>query len=256
MSELTVGRLLDTTHLRSKVMARGTLITELVRCAWANPRSFEMIDEVIRSFCVSELHWPLYLLLNFQSQCILACFSMRLTLCKPPSDFKSSNDSPDRTEGPISFSSLPFLPKVYYLMSCGFLCLCFWEGIPAVVRGLRLLKGNMRILVYSVHLSELRFCCPDSCYGNSLQIVLNFTSMDLFKSRLCWYDYVEVRDGYWRKAPLLGEWPLDSFKRGAIECSLGCRVIVWKGPEWQQSQEALNGLCHCKTQSTPFGHTC
>nr|XP_017203939.1 tolloid-like protein 2 [Oryctolagus cuniculus] len=28
--------------------------------------------------------------------------------------------------------------------------------------------------------------------------------MDLFKSRLCWYDYVEVRDGYWRKAPLLG----------------------------------------------------
>ncbi|XP_011372341.1 tolloid-like protein 2 [Pteropus vampyrus] len=36
------------------------------------------------------------------------------------------------------------------------------------------------------------------------KIILNFTSMDLFKSRLCWYDYVEVRDGYWRKAPLLG----------------------------------------------------
>uniref|UniRef100_A0A6I8N3E4 Metalloendopeptidase n=1 Tax=Ornithorhynchus anatinus TaxID=9258 RepID=A0A6I8N3E4_ORNAN len=36
------------------------------------------------------------------------------------------------------------------------------------------------------------------------KIVLNFTSMDLFKSRLCWYDYIEVRDGYWRKAPLLG----------------------------------------------------
>ncbi|XP_025773583.1 tolloid-like protein 2 [Puma concolor] len=36
------------------------------------------------------------------------------------------------------------------------------------------------------------------------KIVLTFTSMDLFKSRLCWYDYVEVRDGYWRKAPLLG----------------------------------------------------
>ncbi|XP_009953207.1 PREDICTED: tolloid-like protein 2, partial [Leptosomus discolor] len=35
------------------------------------------------------------------------------------------------------------------------------------------------------------------------KIMLNFTSMDLFKSRLCWYDYVEVRDGYWRKAPLL-----------------------------------------------------
>ncbi|XP_065407657.1 tolloid-like protein 2 isoform X3 [Chrysemys picta bellii] len=35
------------------------------------------------------------------------------------------------------------------------------------------------------------------------KIILNFTSMDLFKSRLCWYDYVEVRDGYWRKASLL-----------------------------------------------------
>lgn len=29
--------------------------------------------------------------------------------------------------------------------------------------------------------------------------------MDLYKSSLCWYDYIEVRDGYWRKAPLLGE---------------------------------------------------
>lgn len=38
-----------------------------------------------------------------------------------------------------------------------------------------------------------------------LQIVLNFTTMDLYKSSLCWYDYIEVRDGYWRKAPLLGK---------------------------------------------------
>lgn len=28
--------------------------------------------------------------------------------------------------------------------------------------------------------------------------------MDLYKSSLCWYDYIEVRDGYWRKSPLLG----------------------------------------------------
>ncbi|XP_042200474.1 bone morphogenetic protein 1-like isoform X2 [Callorhinchus milii] len=32
------------------------------------------------------------------------------------------------------------------------------------------------------------------------KITLNFTAMDMFRSRLCWYDYVEVRDGYWRKA--------------------------------------------------------
>ncbi|XP_061657366.1 bone morphogenetic protein 1-like isoform X3 [Syngnathoides biaculeatus] len=36
------------------------------------------------------------------------------------------------------------------------------------------------------------------------KIVLNFTSMDVFNSRLCWYDYVEVRDGFWKKAPLKG----------------------------------------------------
>ena len=39
------------------------------------------------------------------------------------------------------------------------------------------------------------------------QIILNFTSMDLYRSRLCWYDYVEVRDGFWRKAPLRGTGP-------------------------------------------------
>lgn len=44
---------------------------------------------------------------------------------------------------------------------------------------------------------QLHVCCP-------FQIVLNFTTMDLYKSSLCWYDYIEVRDGYWRKAPLLG----------------------------------------------------
>ncbi|XP_078005765.1 bone morphogenetic protein 1 isoform X3 [Phascolarctos cinereus] len=36
------------------------------------------------------------------------------------------------------------------------------------------------------------------------KILLNFTSLDLYRSRLCWYDYVEVRDGFWRKAPLRG----------------------------------------------------
>lgn len=37
-----------------------------------------------------------------------------------------------------------------------------------------------------------------------LKIILNFTSMDLYRSHLCWYDHVEIRDGYWRKAPLKG----------------------------------------------------
>ncbi|XP_019738364.1 bone morphogenetic protein 1-like isoform X4 [Hippocampus comes] len=36
------------------------------------------------------------------------------------------------------------------------------------------------------------------------KIVLNFTTMDVFESPSCWYDYVEVRDGFWKKAPLKG----------------------------------------------------
>ncbi|KAJ3603850.1 hypothetical protein NHX12_028591 [Muraenolepis orangiensis] len=36
------------------------------------------------------------------------------------------------------------------------------------------------------------------------KIILNFTSMDLYRSHLCWYDHVEIRDGYWRKAHLKG----------------------------------------------------
>lgn len=70
-----------------------------------------------------------------------------------------------------------------------------------------MLRGNTRTSACKMRRSELCWlCCSTLLYGNSLQIILNFTSMDLFKSRLCWYDYVEIRDGYWRKAPLLGEW--------------------------------------------------
>ncbi|XP_051907425.1 bone morphogenetic protein 1-like isoform X2 [Hippocampus zosterae] len=36
------------------------------------------------------------------------------------------------------------------------------------------------------------------------KIVLNFTTMDVFESPSCWYDYVEVRDGFWKKAPPKG----------------------------------------------------
>ncbi|XP_028830120.1 bone morphogenetic protein 1b isoform X2 [Denticeps clupeoides] len=36
------------------------------------------------------------------------------------------------------------------------------------------------------------------------KIILNFTSMDLYRSHLCWYDHVEIRDGYLRKSSLKG----------------------------------------------------
>lgn len=83
-----------------------------------------------------------------------------------------------------------------------------------------MLRGNTRTSACRMRRSELcRLCCSTLLYGNSLQIILNFTSMDLFKSRLCWYDYVEIRDGYWRKAPLLGEW---TFSRQRVRDGVCC----------------------------------
>lgn len=64
------------------------------------------------------------------------------------------------------------------------LCLCFYLSSGSVTFG------------------------PHSFNNHSLlvfKIILNFTSMDLYRSHLCWYDHVEIRDGYWRKAPLKGQ---------------------------------------------------
>ncbi|KAM3936824.1 tolloid-like protein 1 [Leptodactylus fuscus] len=36
------------------------------------------------------------------------------------------------------------------------------------------------------------------------KIILNFTIMDVNNSSQCWYDYIEVRDGYEKNSPLLG----------------------------------------------------
>ncbi|EEC03383.1 hypothetical protein IscW_ISCW016868 [Ixodes scapularis] len=37
------------------------------------------------------------------------------------------------------------------------------------------------------------------------RIVLNVTELDIYESDNCETDYIEVRDGYWHKSPLLGE---------------------------------------------------
>uniref|UniRef100_A0A8C1ZQE7 Metalloendopeptidase n=1 Tax=Cyprinus carpio TaxID=7962 RepID=A0A8C1ZQE7_CYPCA len=48
------------------------------------------------------------------------------------------------------------------------------------------------------------------------KIILNFTSMDLYRSHLCWYDHVEIRDGYWRNAPLKAPSFFDQFVAFAL----------------------------------------
>ncbi|KAK6493301.1 dorsal-ventral patterning tolloid-like protein 1 [Huso huso] len=78
------------------------------------------------------------------------------------------------------------------------------------------------------------------------KIVLNFTIMDLYKSSLCWYDYIEVRDGYWRKAPLLGRFCGD--KIPAVLTSTESRMWIefrsssnWVGKGFAAVYEAICG---------------
>ncbi|NXF95695.1 TLL1 protein, partial [Eubucco bourcierii] len=78
------------------------------------------------------------------------------------------------------------------------------------------------------------------------KIVLNFTTMDLYKSSLCWYDYIEVRDGYWRKSPLLGRFCGD--KLPEILASSDSRMWIefrsssnWVGKGFAAVYEAICG---------------
>uniref|UniRef100_A0A8C5J866 Metalloendopeptidase n=1 Tax=Junco hyemalis TaxID=40217 RepID=A0A8C5J866_JUNHY len=78
------------------------------------------------------------------------------------------------------------------------------------------------------------------------KIVLNFTTMDLYKSSLCWYDYIEVRDGYWRKSPLLGRFCGD--KLPEVLTSTDSRMWIefrsssnWVGKGFAAVYEAICG---------------
>uniref|UniRef100_A0A5F9DTE1 Metalloendopeptidase n=1 Tax=Oryctolagus cuniculus TaxID=9986 RepID=A0A5F9DTE1_RABIT len=83
-------------------------------------------------------------------------------------------------------------------------------------------------------------------FPSVLQIVLNFTTMDLYKSSLCWYDYIEVRDGYWRKSPLLGRFCGD--KVPEVLASTDSRMWIefrsssnWVGKGFAAVYEAICG---------------
>lgn len=62
------------------------------------------------------------------------------------------------------------------------------------------------------------------------RIVVNITELDILKSDQCGTDYLEIRDGYWHKSPLLGK------RRGRVavpnrtrrSCTRGPRLSAWK----------------------------
>ncbi|KAK0168286.1 hypothetical protein PV327_002110 [Microctonus hyperodae] len=57
------------------------------------------------------------------------------------------------------------------------------------------------------------------------RIVLNVTSLDIFKSDYCRADYIEIRDGYWHKSPVLGRY-CGSGKIHEPIVSTGSRMLV------------------------------
>uniref|UniRef100_A0A4W5NC55 Metalloendopeptidase n=1 Tax=Hucho hucho TaxID=62062 RepID=A0A4W5NC55_9TELE len=78
------------------------------------------------------------------------------------------------------------------------------------------------------------------------KIILNITAMDLYRSHLCWYDHVEVRDGFGRKAPLKGRYCGDSLPGPIV--STDSRLWIefrsssnWVGKGFSAVYEAICG---------------
>ncbi|GCB68137.1 hypothetical protein scyTo_0012236, partial [Scyliorhinus torazame] len=100
------------------------------------------------------------------------------------------------------------------------------------------------------------------------KIILNFTAMDTFRSRLCWYDYVEVRDGYWKKAPLRGRFCGDKVPASLI--STDSRLWIefrssssWVGKGFSATYEEVdecsrpdNGGCEQRCVNTLGSYKC
>ncbi|KAM4036824.1 bone morphogenetic protein 1 isoform 2-T2 [Anomaloglossus baeobatrachus] len=77
---------------------------------------------------------------------------------------------------------------------------------PACWETLQDSQGNFSSPGYPNGYSAFEHCVWRLSVTPGEKIRLNFTSLDVYRSRLCWYDYIEVRDGHWKKAPLIGRY--------------------------------------------------
>lgn len=57
------------------------------------------------------------------------------------------------------------------------------------------------------------------------RIVLNITDLDIYKSNNCRSDFIEIRDGYWHKSPILGKF-CGSGRVNELIKSTGSRMLV------------------------------
>lgn len=57
------------------------------------------------------------------------------------------------------------------------------------------------------------------------RIILNITELDIVKTAECRSDYLEIRDGYWHRSPVLGRF-CGSGKINDLIVSTGSRMLV------------------------------
>uniref|UniRef100_A0A8C8DU02 Metalloendopeptidase n=1 Tax=Oryzias sinensis TaxID=183150 RepID=A0A8C8DU02_9TELE len=128
------------------------------------------------------------------------------------------------------------------------LCLCqlVFFYITGCGESLQESTGNFSSPGFPIGYSAYSHCVWRISVTPGEKIVLNFTSMDLFRSHLCWYDYVEVRDGFWRKAPLRGRFCGDALPDTIV--STDSRLWVefrssssWVGKGFSAVYEAVCG---------------
>ncbi|XP_058060742.1 tolloid-like protein 1 [Anopheles bellator] len=66
------------------------------------------------------------------------------------------------------------------------------------------------------------------------RILLNITDLDIYKSNSCRSDYLEIRDGYWHKSPILGKF-CGSGKVNELIRSTGSRMLLTYTTTYRQA---------------------
>uniref|UniRef100_A0A8C7UD86 Metalloendopeptidase n=1 Tax=Oncorhynchus mykiss TaxID=8022 RepID=A0A8C7UD86_ONCMY len=136
--------------------------------------------------------------------------------------------------------------------SCGVFRVCFFVLLPCAVLwagcgdSLQDSSGNFSSPGYPNGYAAYVHCIWRISVTPGEKIILNITAMDLYRSHLCWYDHVEVRDGFGRKAPLKGRYCGDSLPGPIV--STDSRLWIefrsssnWVGKGFSAVYEAICG---------------
>uniref|UniRef100_A0A8C4F4A1 Metalloendopeptidase n=1 Tax=Dicentrarchus labrax TaxID=13489 RepID=A0A8C4F4A1_DICLA len=139
-------------------------------------------------------------------------------------------------------SIMHYARNTFSRLACeDFFCFTLWCG-----DSLQESAGNFSSPGFPNGYSAYAHCVWKISVTPGEKIVLNFTSMDLFRSHLCWYDHVEVRDGFWRKAPLKGRFCGDTLPDPIISADSQLWIEFrssssWVGKGFSAVYEAICG---------------